>query len=92
MFSGSGGDEGLSEEKESLLGTDATSLQDEEVLSDDTVVRETTQRSNVLFSDIEFGGGVVLDSAAFTLSDSVDFLVKFGSVEETFLTGSGNSP
>ena len=92
MFPGGGGDHTLSQQQESLLGTDGAALQDDEVLSHDTVVRETTQRSDVLLGDIVFSGGVVLDTAAFALSDSVDLLVEFGSVEETFLTSSGDSP
>lgn len=53
---------------------------------------ETSHRCNVLFGNISLGGSVVLGSSSFSLSDSVNFLVKFGSVEVTFLTSSGDSP
>lgn len=53
---------------------------------------EASHRSDVLFSDISLSGSVVLGSTSFSLSDSVDLFVEFGSVEITFLTSSGNSP
>lgn len=77
----SGGKEGFSEENESLLGTDAAALDDDEVISDNTVVRETTQRSDVLLSNISIGGGIVLGTSSLALADSVDLLVELSSVE-----------
>lgn len=44
-------------------------------------MRETSQRSDVLFSDIGIGGGVVLGSSSLALSDSVDLLVELSPVE-----------
>lgn len=82
-FAGSGGEEGLSEEDESLLGTDAAALDDDEVVSDNTVVREAAQRSDVLLSDVGVGGGVVLGAAPLSLADSVDLLVELSPVEVT---------
>ena len=83
---------GFSQKSESLLGSDGASLDDDEIVSNDTVVRESSHRSDVLFSNIVGSGGVVLGSVSFTLSDSVDFLVQFGSVVVTQLTSSGYSP
>ena len=80
-FSGSGGKEGFSEEDESLLGANSSALDDDEVISDNTVVRETTQGSDVLLSDVGISGGVVLGSASLSLADSVDLLVQLSSVE-----------
>ena len=88
----SGGEEGFSEQKESLLGTNTASLDDDEIILDNTVVRETTQRSDVLLSDISIGGGVVLGASSLALADSVDLLVQLGSVEVSGLTSSGNTP
>jgi len=85
------GNQRLSQDKGSLLGTNATTLDDDEVFSDDTVVGETTQRSDGLFSQISSSGSVV--STTFVLNtntDSVDFLVHFSSVVITQLTGSSN--
>jgi len=81
----------LSQDKGSLLGTNTTSLDDDEVLLDNTVMGETTQRSDGLFGQIGRSGGVV--STTFVLNtntDSVDFLVHFSSVVITQLTSSGN--
>lgn len=88
----SGGKEGFSEQKESLLGTNTASLDDDEIILNNTVVRETTQRSDVLLSDIGISGGVVLGSSSLALADSVDLLVQLGSVEVSGLTSSGNTP
>lgn len=71
----------FSEEKESLLGPDAASLDQDEVISDDTVVGESSQRGNVLLSDIGVSGSVIFSSSSFALSDSVDLLVELSSVE-----------
>jgi len=91
--SGSGnlGNQRLSQDKGSLLGTDATTLDEDEVFSDNTVMGETTQRSNGLFGQISSSGSVV--NTTFVLNtdtDSVNFLVHFSSVVITQLTGSGD--
>lgn len=94
LFKGSSGnlwDQTLSQEDSSLLWTNAASLDQDEVFSDDTVVWETTQRSDGLFSQIVGSGGI--SSTTFisdTDTDSVDFLVHFGSVVITELTSSGD--
>lgn len=81
-----------SEGQGSLLNTDAASLDHDEVLSDSTVVRESTHRGDVLLGQISLGGGVVLGSSALSLSDVVDSLVDLGSVVVTHLTSSGDGP
>lgn len=86
------GEQRLSEHEHALLGTDTAALQDEEVISDHTVVRETAQRGDVLVSGVGRSRGVVLGASALALSDSVDLLVDFGTVVVTELTGSGNAP
>jgi len=53
LFEGSSanlGNQTLSEDDGSLLGTNTATLDQDEVFSDDTVVGETTQRSNILLS------------------------------------------
>lgn len=86
------GDQGLPEHEDSLLGTDAAALDDEEVVSDDTVVGESAERGDVLVGGVSGSGGVVLGTGALALSDSVDLLVGFGSVVVAELTGSGDAP
>ena len=81
MFAGGGSNEWLSEKDESLLGTNAASFKDDEVVLNDTVVRESSQGGDVLFSDISISGGVVLGSSSCTLADSVDLFGKLSSVE-----------
>jgi len=94
LFEGGSGDlreQALSEDDGSLLGTNAATLDEDEVFSDDTVVRETTHRSDGLFGQISSSGSVV--STTFILNtntNSVDFLVHFSSVVVTQLTGSGD--
>jgi len=81
----------LSQDKSSLLGTNTATLDEDEVFSDDTVVGETTQRSDGLFGQISSSGSVV--STTFVLNtntDSVDLLVHFSSVVVTQLTGSSD--
>lgn len=82
----------FSEKHESLLGTNTAALDHQEVVSDDTVVWEASHWSDVLFGEIGLSGGVIFSSSSLALSDSVDLFVHFGSVEVTFLTGSGDSP
>jgi len=89
--SGNLGNQTLSKDEGSLLGADATSLDDDEIFVDDTVVRETTQRSDGLFGQIGSSGGVVNTTfVSDTNTNSVDLLVHFSSVVITQLTSSGN--
>jgi len=94
LFEGSSGnlrEQALSEDDGSLLGTNGATLDQDEVFIDNTVVGETTEGSDVLFSQIVGGGGVVdLFVVSDTNTDSVDFLVHFSSVVVTVLTSSGN--
>jgi len=94
LFKGSSGDlreQALSDDASSLLGADGATLNEDEVFVNDTVVGETTQGSDVLFGQIVGSGGVVgLFVVSDTDTDSVDFLVHFGSVVITALTSSGN--
>jgi len=84
---------GLSEDEWSLLWSDAATLDEEEIVLDDTVVWETSQRSDGLFSQIGSSAGVVLSTfVSDTSTNSVYLLVDFSSVVVTVLTGSGNSP
>ena len=80
----------LSQQHESLLGAYAAALDQQEIVSHHTVVGESSQGGYVLFSKIGLSGGIVLGSGPFALSNSIDLLVNLGSVEVTFLTGSGD--
>jgi len=55
-------------------------------------VRESTERGDILFSEIGVGSCIVFGSSSFSLSYSVDLLVKFCSVVVATLTGSGDAP
>lgn len=81
----------LSEHENSLLGSNDATLDHHEIVSDDTVVGETTQGGDVLFSQVSISGGIVLDTGLGGSSDSVDLLVHFGSMVVSTLTGSGNA-
>merc|ERR1740128_1200610 len=88
------GQEGLSEGEDSLLVSNASSLQEDEVLLNFSIVRESTHGVDGLIGQIVLGGGVVLDKLAIlhlvTLSDPVDLLVDLGTVMESLLSSPGN--
>jgi len=81
-------DKGLTESEDSLLDTDTTTLDDDEVLLDLSVVREATQGVDGLLGKISLGRAGVLGAS---LSDAVDLLVDLGSVVVTVLTSTGHS-
>ena len=72
--------EGFTEGDDTLLGSRDRTLEEEEVILNDTVVRETTQGSDSLLRDILIGGGVVV---FFTEANTVDLLVDLRSVVVT---------
>lgn len=76
----------------SLSWAHNTSLDEQEVLVDDTVVRESTKWGDVLDIWVIFGGGIVVNTTGSTSTNSVDLLVELGSVEVTTVTDSSNSP
>jgi len=86
------GEEGLSDNERSLAGTADSTLDEEEIFVDFTVVRESTHGGDVLLNGISFASGVVGDVTDGTSTDSVDILVHFSSVMVTHLTTSGNCP
>jgi len=91
-ISGSLRNDGLSEENDSLFRSDTSSLDHDEVMVDDTIVGESSQRSDVLFSQVIESGSVVLDSSDCSLSDPVDLFIEFSSVMESEITSSRDSP
>jgi len=86
--SGGVGEDGLSEDEDLLLGADAATLDDDEVVFDDTIVGEASHGGDLLVGQISFGGGVV---QGVTGGHSVDLLVHLCSVVITVLTGSGHA-
>jgi len=83
------GNDALSESENPLLDSGGGALDHEEVLVDDTIVREATQGSDGLLGEINGGGTTVLVGS---VSDAIDLLVDLGSVMVTVLTSSGNGP
>ena len=78
----------LTKDQRSLLDTNDGTLEHEPVLVDFSVVDESSHRGDTLLGKIGFGlatGLVVL------LSDAVDLLVEFGTVEVSVLTGTSDS-
>jgi len=84
--------ETLSQEDGSLSGSDNTTSDHQEVVVNNTIVRETSKRGNVLFINISFSGSVVLNTVNSTSSNSVDLLVNFSSGVVTVLTSSSACP
>jgi len=84
------GDEGLTKGEDTLLGSDAATLEHDEVVLHFTIMRETTHWSDGFVSEIGLSCGVVLDELATVLvdsfTDSVDLLVDLGTMMVTLLT------
>merc|ERR550517_1903564 len=87
--------EGLAQGQYPLLGSDAASLDHDEVLLDHTVVRESTHGVDVLVGGIVLGRSVVLDQDSVLLVvsqlDLVDLLVDLGTVMVALLTSTSDS-
>jgi hypothetical protein len=84
------GEEGFSEHEDSFFGSDNTSFDHEEIVSDNTIMGESSHGGDGFVSKILTGRGIVGGSSSGSFSDSVDLFVHFGSVMVTKLTGSGN--
>lgn len=78
----------LSQSNDALLGTHATAFDHDEVLLDDTVVRETTHRVDRLLGCVKLGGAVI--SAC--LADAVDLLVELCAMMIALLASAWNGP
>jgi len=83
-----GRNNGLAEGEETTTSTDAAALDHDEVLVDDTVVREATHGSDGLGGKVELSLAV----AHVANTETVDLLVHLSAVVEAHLTGTGNSP
>ena len=77
----------LTESDDTLHNTRNSSLDDKEVLTDDTVVGEATEGGDLLLGNVVLSGGVILSD---TGTDVVDLLVGLSTVTITHLTGTGN--
>lgn len=78
----------LTKGKNTLLSTRAATLDHDEVVLHNTVVRETTHGSDGLLRKIGFSGGVLL---VVTSTNTVDLLVDLSTVEVTVLTSTSNA-
>jgi hypothetical protein len=86
------GNQTLSENENFFLGSNDATFDHEEIFSDDSVMGESSDGGDILFSEVGIGGGIVGGSRTNSLSDSVNFLVHFGTVVISQLTSSRNSP
>jgi hypothetical protein len=86
------GEDRLTHNDGALADAHDATLDEEVVLVDFTVVRETTERGDVLLNGIVGGGGVVENTTAGTSSDTVDLLVDLGTGMVTHLTTAGDRP
>jgi hypothetical protein len=78
----------LTEDKRALLDTNNTSLEHDPVFVDLTIVDESTHGCDTLLGQISLGLATVLNTL---LTNTVNLLVEFSTVEVTLLTGTGNS-
>jgi len=76
----------------SLASSHDSTLDEEIIFIDATVMREATNGSNVLVDSISFAHGVVGDTVDSTSSNSVDLLVDLSSGMVTLLTTTGDRP
>ena len=72
--------ERLPEGDDTLLGTGNRALEEEEIVLDDTIVREATHGRDLLLGNVRLGGGV---GSILTRANSVNLLVKFSAVVVT---------
>jgi len=86
------GEQSLSNDQGSLASSGDSTLDEEEIFVDLTVVGEATHRGNVLLDGVGLASGVVHDVADGTSTDSVDLLVHLSSVVVAHLTTSGDGP
>ena len=82
----------LSDGDLSLSWSADSTLDEEEIFVNDTVMWESTDWGDILGVGISFGGSIVVDTSDGTLTNSVDLLVNVGSMEVTEITSSGDSP
>ena len=82
----------LSDGDLSLSWSADSTLDEEEIFVDDTVMWESTDWGDVLGVSVSFGGSIVVDTSDSTLTNSVDLLVDVGSMIVTEITSSGDSP
>lgn len=94
--SGDLGSEGLSEDNDSLSGSEDGSLEHDEVLLDGSVSSEATHGGDGLLGKVELGGGGVEDLLSSLvldgLAESVDLLVGLSTAVVTLLTSTGDGP
>jgi len=79
--------EGFAEGDDTFLGSRDTALEEEEVVLNYAIVRETTQGSDPLLGDVVLSGGIVV---LVTETNTVDLLIDLRSVVVTILTSTGN--
>ena len=86
--------QGLAEGDGALLGANNTTLDQNEIVLDKTVVNKATNGVDRLVGDVDLSGTVVLDELAIdgvvAGADAVDLLVDLGTVMVTLLAGAGN--
>lgn len=82
----------LSKNDRSLAGSDNSTFDKEIILAYNTVVRESTERCDVLLNCISISSSVVGNSSAGSSTDSIDLLVDFGTAVVTELTTASNCP
>jgi len=87
-----GGEDALSESDRSLPGAHDTTLDQNEVLVNFTVMREATHWRDVLDHSVGLSRRVVLDTADSTGTNPVDLVVDLGTGVVTQLTASGDRP
>jgi len=86
--------QGLTKGQDALLGSNAASLDHDEVLLDQAVVGETAHGVDRLVGQIIIGSGVVLHKLAIlhveSVTDVIDLLVDLGTVMVSLLTGTSD--
>jgi hypothetical protein len=82
----------LSDSDLSLSWSTDSTLDEEEIFVNNTVMWESTDWGNVFGVSISFSGSVVVDSSDGTLTNSVDLVINVRSVIVSEITGSSDCP
>jgi len=87
-----GGEDRLTQNDRSLASANNSTLDQQEVMVDNTVVRKSTDWGDVLINGISGGSSVVSNTSDGTSTDSVDFLIDLGTAMVAKLTTAGDCP
>jgi hypothetical protein len=82
----------FSQQDNSLFDSNTTSSDHNKIILNNSIMRESSNRSNIFFSKIRESAGIIFGTLISSFSNSINLFVKFSSMMESFITSSRNSP